>query len=37
MKNEDITMTRLKNANMLLALFLGLAALNASAETEKQR
>ena len=27
-------MTRLKNANMLLALFLGLAALNASAETE---
>ena len=28
-------MTRLKNANMLLALFLGLAALNASAETEK--
>lgn len=34
-KNEDITMTRLKNANMLLALFLGLAALNASAETEK--
>ncbi|PLL65835.1 molecular chaperone OsmY, partial [Klebsiella pneumoniae] len=24
-------MTRLKNANMLLALFLGLAALNASA------
>lgn len=29
-------MTRLKNANMLLALFLGLAALNASAETEKK-
>ncbi|MGG1538441.1 molecular chaperone OsmY [Klebsiella pneumoniae] len=28
-------MTRLKNANMLLALFLGLAALNASAETVK--
>lgn len=28
-------MTRLKNANMLLALFLGLAALNASAEKEK--
>ncbi len=27
-------MTRLKNANMLLALFLGLVALNASAETE---
>ncbi|MBH8308827.1 hypothetical protein I8Q49_21040 [Acinetobacter baumannii] len=29
-------MTRLKNANMLLALFLGLAALNAEEETEKK-